>query len=163
MLSEETDKGNLSVTVFLDFRKAFDTVNHQILLWKLERAGLGEKTCTLLKNYLAQRCQATKISGKLSEQKPVTTGVPQGSTLGPLFFLIYINDLVMVSGLPFFTLFADDATITISHKDISQIVLQLNQVLSLIYEWCCENKLTLNTQKIEYIIFGTKNAKTRAG
>ena len=96
-LLKALDNGHYAVTVFLDFKKAFDTVDHDILLWKLERAGLGPNICRLLANYLSERSQSTKIDGNISSSKAITTGVPQGSILGPLLFIIFTNDLVSLS------------------------------------------------------------------
>ena len=90
------------------------------------------------------------------------TGVPQGSTLGPLLFLIFINDLPLLSKLANFILFADDAVLTISSKSLTEAASIMNGILSKINRWCTENKLTLNTKKSEYVIFGTKPKKLKA-
>ena len=150
------DDGDLAVAVFLDFRKAFDTVNHQILMWKLERAGLSRKLCNLIQDYLSDRQQVT-VMGKLrSEPRKITTGVPQGSTLGPLLFLVYINDLVNVSKEADFFMFADDAAIIAHSKDLNQTAQILNRVLALANTWFEENQLSLNTGKTQYVVFGSK-------
>lgn len=162
-LLTSVDAGDLAVTVFLDFKKAFDTVDHHILLWKLGKAGLGEKTCKLLTSYLRNRKQATKIGNLKSSLERVDTGVPQGSVLGPLLFLVYINDFPSISKLPLYTFFADDTTITIRGKCLSNIAKVLNEILRYANRWCDENKLTLNTQKTEYMIFGSKIRKNKAG
>ena len=162
-LLEGMDGGELAVTVFLDLKKAFDTVDHEILIWKLEKAGLGPNICRLLGSYLTSRMQATRIDGVLSTARPVTTGVPQGSTLGPLLYIIYANDLARISDLPLFTMFADDTTITLRGKDLKAIEKQMNQILKLVWLWFSENKLTPNTSKTEYIIFGTRARLAKAG
>ena len=157
-LLEGIDNGEYSVTIYLDFKKAFDTVDHSILLWKLDRAGIGQQTCKLLTNYLLGRKQMTKIGTIISEKEEVVTGVPQGSTLGPLLFLIYANDFIQISDLPLYTQFADDTTLTITHRDIKVIETELNHILELARIWFIENKLTINTLKTEYVVYATKRA-----
>ena len=158
-----TDNGEFVVTVFLDFKKAFDTVDHDTLIWKLGKAGVGENTCGLMRNYLTGRKQMTKLDGVTSELKPISTGVPQGSTLGPLLFIVFLNDLPQITKLAMFTLFADDATITVRNKCLIAARDTLNTVLGLIHTYCNENMLTLNTKKTEYVVFGTKSNKTGGG
>ena len=151
------DRGELAVTIFFDFKKAFDTVDHDILIWKLEKAGLGDRLCRLIKNYLTNRKQATRIDGVSSGTKPVNTGVPQGSTLGPLLFIIYANDFPEISTHALYTTFADDAAATVRNKVLQAAREILNKLLKNTNTWCDENKLTLNIGKTEYMIFGTKN------
>ena len=156
------DTGHIAITIFIDFKKAFDTVNHKILLWKLKRAGIGEKTCQLIANYLSDRKQAVKLRNKLSGWEEVRTGVPQGSILGPLLFLIYINDLPLISEIPLYTLFADDAAVTFVGKSIKELEKIVNAFLQDLNTWCDESELTLNANKTEYVIFASKQAKTKA-
>ena len=161
-LLENIDNGELSISIFLDFKKAFDTIDHKILMIKLEAAGLDITVIDLIKNYLTNRTQSTKLNGITSGPRKVKTGVPQGSTLGPLLFLIFINDLPLLSDKANFILFADDAVLTIHNKCIRVAKEIANQILKKINRWCNENKLTLNAKKTEYVIFGTKVRKSQA-
>ena len=150
------DNGEYAVTVFLDFKKAFDTVDHEILMWKLEKAGLGPVLCKLLRNYLKGRTQATRVNNQNSTIKAITTDVPQGSILGPLLFIIFTNDLTDICDIPLYTIFADDTSVTVTGKDLKQIETTLNNFFTLLATWCRENKLTLNPKKTEYMIFGSR-------
>ena len=156
------DNGDLTIAVFLDFKKAFDTIDHHILMTKIEKAGLGQKTKSFLTNYLSNRMQYTRINGTESNLRLVKTGVPQGSTLGPLLFLIFINDLPLTSDMVTFTLFADDTVLTIHNKHLEQAAETMQKTLSKIATWCKTNKLTLNASKTEYVVYGTKIRKARA-
>ena len=89
----EMDKGNIPIAIFLDLSKAFDTLNHDILLEKIRYYGVKDTAFTLIKNYLKDRQQYVKFGSEQSNLTPISTGIPQGSILGPLFFSIYINDL----------------------------------------------------------------------
>ena len=96
---------------YLDFQKAFDTINHRILLQKLKMSGMGPKLMHLLKNYLTNRKQKTKLNGNLSTLENIAVGVPQGSTIGPIMFIIYINDLPEVLSNSSTIMYADDTVL----------------------------------------------------
>ena len=128
--------------------KAFDTVDHTILLKKLEIHGIMGANFAWFRSFLTNRKQYTCINNdtKTNEQK-VTCGAPQGSILGPLLFLIYANDLPSASNLLNTIMFADDANLFFEHKDISLLFSTVNRELQNINEWFISNKLSLNVKK----------------
>ena len=132
---------------FLDFKKAFDTVNHTILLDKLETMGVRGLENKWFKNYLSGREQQVSINGLLSEPGIVTCGVPQGTTLGPLLFLIYINDLGRIIEHSKIQLFADDTILYSIHKSGKQTNDNLQKDLNQVYLWCRANKISINAGK----------------
>lgn len=150
------DRGLYNLVVFLDLKKAFDTVNHDILLAKLELYGIKDPTLKLFKSYLSHRTQFCHVNGKFSDSIPISYGVPQGSVLGPLLFLIYINDLPNCLERTTARLFADDTNITASGKSIEEAEVALNYDLHNIKEWLLANKLCLNIVKTEYILIGSR-------
>ena len=133
------DRGLIVGVLFVDFRKAFDTVNHTILLEKLKAIGISGDLFSWLDDYMSARKQFVQLSGYQSGSKTVTYGVPQGSILGPKLFSIFVNDLPesITSGDLF--MFADDTTIFTIGKNIDNIVLMLQSVLDQLYIWCQSN------------------------
>ena len=93
------------------------------------------------------------VNGSISDTMPITSGVPQGSILGPLLFLIYINDVTQSSDFFSMRLFADDTSLTASAKNIDELFFEINKEIPNIYDWLCANKLTLNLRKTKYLIF----------
>ena len=142
--------------VFLDLSKAFDTVSHDVLLSKLEHYGIRGTPLKLLESYLSNRHQFVTVNGHKSETKEISIGVPQGSVLGPLLFLIYINDLPLSTENMKSILFADDTTLFTSHRDINSLTKNMSDDLALVREWLIANRLTLNINKTYYIIFTTR-------
>ena len=138
--------------IFLDFAKAFDTVNHNILLNKLEYYGIRGPPLLWFKSYLNNRQQYTDINGTLSNVEAIKCGVPQGSILGPLLFILYINDIVHSSNTLKFTLFADDTTIFYSSKLPPETQHILDAELNNVNQWLICNKLSLNTDKSCYLL-----------
>ena len=159
LITSEMDKGNSVIGLFLDLRKAFDTVHHDILLKKLNHYGVRGECLNLLKNYLSDRNQAVKFNNQLSSLKTLNFGVPQGSILGPLFFLIYINDLknCLTSTIP--VLYADDTNIFMSGRDVDSMTALFNADLTSLAEWLRSNRLSLNLSKTHSIIFSTNPAQ----
>ena len=140
-------------SVFLDFAKAFDTVNPNILISKMEHYGIRGVCLNLFKNYLANRQQCTEINGTISDIEITKCGVPQGSILGPILFLIYINDIVNSSKLLKFYLFADDTTLFYSSKNKAGTEDIVNREIGKVTNWLISNKLSLNIKKSCYLTF----------
>ena len=145
--------------VFIDLEKAFDTVNHKIFLSKLKHYGIRGIANKWFSSYLSNRHQSVSLNGASSSSLPVTCGVPQGSILGPLLFLIYIND--MNTAMEFSTTyhFADDTNLLYSHKSIDVLRKRLNKDLALLYYWLCANRLSFNAGKSEFIVFRSPSCK----
>ena len=141
------DKNEIVGTVLLDFSKAFDLVNHKILLEKLHHYQFDEGTLQWFTSYFDQRSQQVSISGKLSNPKFISSGVPQGSVLGPLLFLIYINDLPLEIKKSILDKFADDTTMSKSGSCIQEITDDLNEDAKDSINWCGKNKMSVNIPK----------------
>ena len=142
-----------SICVFIDFQKAFDTINHSVLLRKLEFYGVSGVVLDLFKSYLTNRKQVVKIGKSYSGSAVLRVGVPQGSILGPLLFIIYVNDIfyVPIFGRPI--LFADDTTLVFSDKSYSSLVSNCNSDLERFRMWCLSNRLSINIEKTHFILF----------
>ena len=138
--------------VSLDLKKAFDTVDHSILLTKLSYYGFRGKILDILTSYLSNRKQIVKVNGCISEELPLTVGVPQGSVLGPLLFLLYINDLPLIMERSDALVYADDTTVALADSDVYQLCEDLSSDLDVVDEWLKANLLTLNLNKTTYTI-----------
>ena len=150
------DQKLFNLTAFIDLKKAFDTVNHEILLEKLLLLGITGRAFQLLESYLSDRSQKCEVNGFISKESKITWGVPQGSILGPLLFLLYINDLPSCLNSTKPRMFADDTNITSSGNCIDDVENAVNSDLKNLRKWLMANKLSLNVAKTEFQIIGTK-------
>ena len=151
------DQNHYSLAIFIDLTKAFDTVDIDILLYKLNHYGFRGKSNDWFKSYLTNRLQFTSIRGVNSSPKELSCGVPQGSILGPLLFILFINDLPYATNF-FNILYADDTTLQMSSNDLCELFHLANIELTKLADWFKANKLTLNISKTKYMLFRKKTA-----
>ena len=154
------DKGRYTANIFIDLKKAFDTVDHDILLAKLRKYGTENLELTWFTSYLTNRKQFCKVNGVFSKTEDIRCGVPQGSCLGPLLFLIYINDLPFSLKKAKVTMYADDTSISFSSSSLEDIDQTLNSELSHLKQWLLGNKLSLNVLKSQALV-GVPSPKVR--
>ena len=149
--SVNIDNGHINGVVFIDLKKAFDTIDHQILLRKLKIYGIDQRSLTWFHSYLTNRTQKCRINGQLSNSVPVACGVPQGSNLGPLLFLVYINDLPNCLNHTVPRMFADDTSIS-SVENLQNVI---NSELMNLKSWLNSNRLSLNVLKTEFMVIAS--------
>ena len=152
------DKGLKSVSVFLDLRKAFDVIKHEVLLTKLESYGVKESELRWFKSYLSERLQYVVYKGASSDLMRLSFGVPQGSVLGPTLFNIHINNISKACHTSTLSLYADDTEIHSSSKNIDLAVCNINKDLQSVRHWFCRNGLICNTKKSEAMIIASQKA-----
>lgn len=153
---KEIDSGKLIGAVFLDLRKAFDLVDHEILIHKLKLYHFSDRSINLFKSYLTNRKQSVIINNIYSEKLSMQSGVPQGSILGPLLFLIYINDICYSCENLNIDLYADDSTIFESDFKLLTIQRKLQNNINQILKWCTLNNMALHPNKTKCMILGSK-------
>lgn len=155
---EQVDNKKKCLTVFLDLKKAFDTVSIPILIHKLEKNGIRGTPLDLLSDYLHERKQRVKVGEVVSEDEDICYGVPQGSVLGPTLFLLYINDLcnLQLNDAKIFS-YADDTAIVFTGKSWDDVKFKAEAGLSLVSEWLSTNSLTLNVSKTNFMTFTMYN------
>ena len=156
-LLNSLNRQQISLLLLIDFSKAFDLVDHKILMKKLYHYGIRGIALDWMKSYLTDRKQFVSVNGSDSSVKLMRFGVPQGSILGPLLFVIYINDLPGINQLAKFILYADDANIIITGENMYEIEDQLNRLTDSLVEWVNANGLLLNLKKTNYMLFSRKN------
>ncbi len=143
----------IAMLLLIDFSRAFDMVDHDILLHKLQHYGIRGVANQWFKSYLKDRSQYVYINGKISSQQKLKYSVPQGSILGPLLFIIYINDLPKINHLVRFILYADDANIIITGETLAEVESVYSILSKALMEWVSSNGLLLNVKKTKYMIF----------
>ena len=159
-LHQALDKGEPCIALFLDIAKAFDSINYPILHEKLEAAGIRGISLDLVKDYLKNRKQSVYFENVQSKENTVTCRVPQGSIIGPILFILYINDLCEVCPTFEKLLFADDSTLFKAGKDLDSLIDATNSELCALEEWIKANKLKLNVEKSHWICFSKQIQKT---
>lgn len=158
-LSTHLDKGDFVAVIFLDIQKAFDCVNHQILLKKLEKLGLSGRELRIIESYLADRRQFVKVGDAFSSLRAIMRGVPQGSRLGPILFIFYINDVFQLLLKGELQLFADDAALKYRATSLDQLYEDMQSDLVLIGGWLRCNHLLLNVAKCRHMVFSRNSMK----
>lgn len=157
-IGQALNENKWCIGIFLDLKKAFDCLRHNILLRKLQKFGVTGTAHKWFSSYLSNRSQRVKINGMLSSQKNINISVLQGSVLGPLLFLCFINDIFMATPLAIF-LFADDTSLLDKDDNLDELINRLNIELNKLANWFRANGMAVNTSKTKYVIFHTKGKK----
>ena len=159
---EQLDNKNYVSIVSLDLSKAFDTINHDLLLTKLQNLNLNQNSVEFLRSYLQNRKQFTKFSNLISKEEKVISGVPQGSILGPLLFLCFVNDLPnCFQNICKFSAYADDTQLIVSAKNLPELKTKIENVIQIAEKWYCRNGMKNNAGKSEVILISKKPIKTQ--
>jgi hypothetical protein len=160
LIQEALHKNRHVIGIFIDLSKAFDTIDHKILLKKLDRYGIRGVTNSLIRSYLSRRVQYTDVLGEKSDVLTTQYGVPQGSVLGPLLFLLYINDISRLSKLGVYVLFADDTNIFVEGVSAQEAYEKGNELLKCLYRYMILNKLHVNMSKCCFMHFRPHSASS---
>ena len=152
-IQQQLDTKANPFAILLDFSKAFDTIDHHILLHKLSYYGIQDKALNLFKDYLSNRTQYVLIDKISSTSRKIYTGVPQGSILGPLLFIVYINEMHTISNKFYFISYADDTTLISNISKFKFDDITSNAELIKISNWVAVNKLSLNAKKCHSMLF----------
>lgn len=151
------EKGKVTVAVFLDLKRAFETVDRERMLKKLDKYGIRDVEAKWFREYMETMRQRIKYKDYVSNEMEVNIGIPQGTALSVILFNLYINDIVNVPKNGKITLFADDTEIETSAQTIDEAIDKMNEDLTLIYEWLNVNKLSLNYEKTKWMILGKES------
>ena len=151
------DEGNYAISAVVDLTKAFDTVDHEILLDKMDRYGIRGHANDFCKSYIKIRKQYTVTNAVESYIDDVKCGVPQGSVLGPLLFSLYIDDIYRAVGQDCIRLFADDTALFMYDENLNSLIANVVSKFNELYLWCVRNKLTINCDKTNFILFHAIN------
>ena len=149
-----------TLTILCDLSKAFDVIDHKILLHKLHQYGIRGIVNKWFENYLKDRTQFVNFDDNDSTKRHILCGVPQGSILGPLLYLVYVNDIAKACDSSIFS-FADDTTMVLSHSNLQTLFENANAHMNELYMWFCANKLSLNAGKTKYIVIRPKQKKCK--
>ena len=144
----------ISSTLFLDYSRAFNSVNHKILLRKMKMYGFSCNVCNWFIDYFNDRLQYTKVGKVLSSGVSIEHGVYQGSPLGPLLFIIYINDIINVNNNIFCNMYADDTVIVACDTDVEKVVGKVRTTFHEVQNWCILNNIRVNHKKTKHMIIG---------
>ena len=161
-LYEQIDNGCMGSVIYIDLKKAFDTVSHKIMLRKLSSIGLSAESVDWFASYLTDRSQVTRVSGKSSTNQPINIGVPQGSILGPVLFQIYVNDLPLYISNCHVSMFADDTAIYTASDSLIDLELMMQDELHSLSHWLLCNHLTINAKKSKVMLLGTNQRLRQA-
>ena len=153
----EKDKGNIIGIASLDLSKAFDSINHSHLIEKMKKIGLNTNSLEWISSYLENRKQKTKFSKYTSQEEKVTSGVPQGSILGPILFICFVNDMAELFNDCKVCSYADDTQIIVSERNSKQVKAKLEELIKRAQKWYTNNSLQNNAGKTETLIIGRKN------
>ena len=154
------NKQEFCIAVFIDYQKAFDTINHTILLDKLEKYGIRGRALDLIKNYISNRRQQVRIGTSLSNEKTTNIGLPQGSVISPLLFILYINDINLISNKMAIILYADDTTLIFKNKSYDDLITTCNTELDKFRNWSIANRLSLNVNKTHVLFVTNRNSRS---
>jgi ribonuclease P/MRP protein subunit RPP40 len=158
---KDIDNGEMTGLLLVDFRKAFDLVDHDILLKKLSTYRFNDIAMKWFQSYLNERTQQVSVGAHMSDKQNIISGVPQGSILGPLLFIIFMNDLGLYTEFCNIDLYADDTNLHISDKDLNNIESKLNSDMQNIELWSKSNKMVIHPNKCKSLLITNKRKKVQ--